>query len=89
MLEDVMRYLPKSPAERQQMLAEIGAASIDDLFAMIPAEYRLKRDLNVPQAKAESEIVDYFQAAGAKIDTVFGRFLCSVALRLFRSVIIV
>ncbi len=36
-----MRYLPKSPAERQQMLAAIGAASIDDLFSIIPAEYRL------------------------------------------------
>ncbi len=32
-----MRYLPNSPAERARMLAEIGAASIDDLFAVIPA----------------------------------------------------
>ena len=28
-----MRYLPKSPAERQEMLAAIGAKSIDDLFS--------------------------------------------------------
>ena len=55
-----MRYLPKSPAERQQMLAEIGAASIDSLFAVIPAEYRLDRDLAVPRQQAESEIVSYF-----------------------------
>ncbi len=41
-----MRYLPKSDEERRQMLAEIGAASIDDLFAIIPAEYRLDRDLD-------------------------------------------
>ena len=53
-----MRYLPKSPAEREQMLAEIGAASIDDLFATIPAEYRLTRDLDVPRQQAESEIID-------------------------------
>ena len=39
-----MRYLPKSPAEREQMLADIGASSIDDLFSTIPAEYRLTRD---------------------------------------------
>ena len=38
-----MRYLPKSPADRKEMLAEIGAASIDDLFETIPAEYQLKR----------------------------------------------
>ena len=49
-----MRYLPKSPAERQQMLAEIGAASIDDLFAVIPAECRLDRDLAVPRQDRKS-----------------------------------
>ena len=54
-----MRYLPKSPDERKQMLAEIGARSIDDLFAVIPAEYRITRDLDVPRQQAESEIVDY------------------------------
>ena len=31
-----MRYLPKSPAERQEMLAAIGAKSIDELFSGIP-----------------------------------------------------
>ena len=53
-----MRYLPKSDQERRQMLAETGAASIDDLFSSIPAEYRLERDLIVPRQQAESEIVD-------------------------------
>ena len=43
-----MRYLPKSPAERVEMLDAIGASSIADLFAVIPAEYRLERDLEVP-----------------------------------------
>ena len=61
-----MRYLPKSPAERQQMLAEIGVTSIDDLFTVIPEEYRISRDLDVPRQHAESEIIDYFRTAGAK-----------------------
>ena len=34
-----MRYLPKSQSDREVMLREIGAKSIDDLFAAIPAEY--------------------------------------------------
>jgi len=38
----LMRYLPKSPAERREMLASIGAQSIDDLFASIPGQFRLK-----------------------------------------------
>ena len=56
-----MRYLPKSDADRREMLAAIGVKNIDDLFAPIPAEYRLKRDLKVPRQMAESEIVAYFQ----------------------------
>jgi glycine dehydrogenase subunit 1 len=83
-----MRYLPKSPAERKQMLAEIGVAAIDDLFAMIPAEYRLDRDLDVPRAHAESEIIDYFKAAGAKNATDYASFLGAGAYRHYRPVII-
>ena len=83
-----MRYLPKSPAERQQMLAEIGAASIDDLFAVIPEEYRLARDLDVPRQHAESEIIDYFHAAGAKYTHKHSSFLGAGAYRHYRPVII-
>jgi glycine dehydrogenase subunit 1 len=83
-----MRYLPKSPAEREAMLAEIGAASIDDLFAVIPAERRLTRDLVVPRAHAESEIIDYFRAAGAKNATDYASFLGAGAYRHYRPVII-
>ena len=53
-----MRYLPKSPADRELMLREIGIRSVDDLFAPIPAEYRLKRDLNIAPSMAEAEILD-------------------------------
>jgi glycine dehydrogenase subunit 1 len=83
-----MRYLPKSPAEREKMLAEIGAASIDDLFAVIPAEHRLTRDLDVPRQHAESEIIDYFRAAGAKNATDYASFLGAGAYRHYRPVII-
>ena len=83
-----MRYLPKSPAERERMLAEIGAASIDDLFAVIPAKHCLNRDLAVPRAHAESEIIDYFRAAGAKNSTGYASFLGAGAYRHYRPAII-
>jgi glycine dehydrogenase subunit 1 len=83
-----MRYLPKSPAEREKMLAEIGAASIDDLFAVIPAEYRLTRDLDVPRQQAESEIIDYFRAAADKNGAGYASFLGAGAYRHYRPVII-
>jgi len=83
-----MRYLPKSPAERQQMLAAIGAASIDSLFEVIPAEYRLDRDLDVPRQQAESEIIDYFRAAANKNGAGFASFLGAGAYSHYRPVII-
>jgi glycine dehydrogenase subunit 1 len=83
-----MRYLPKSDEERHEMLAEIGAASIDELFASIPAEYRIKRDLEVPRQQAESEIINYFRAAGEKNSTGYASFLGAGAYRHYRPVII-
>jgi len=87
-----MRYLPKSPAERVEMLdqiaGEIGAGSIDDLFSVIPAEYRLSRDLDVPRQMAESEIIDYFKAAGAKNAVGYASFLGAGCYRHYRPVII-
>jgi glycine dehydrogenase subunit 1 len=55
-----MRYLPKSPAERQEMLAAIGAESIDELFSSIPARYRLRDALKLPGPFSEAEIIQYF-----------------------------
>ncbi len=83
-----MRYLPKSSAEREKMLAEIGAASIDDLFSVIPADERLTRDLDVPRQHAESEIIDYFRAAGRKNATNYASFLGAGCYRHYRPVII-
>src|SRR6202051_2150961 len=83
-----MRYLPKSPAEREQMLKAIGAKAIDDLFAIIPAEYRLTRHLDVPPQMGESEIIDYFKAAGQKNATDYASFLGAGAYRHYRPVII-
>src|SRR6202451_2852269 len=83
-----MRYLPKSPGERVEMLKQIGAASIDDLFSTIPQEYRLERDLIVPRQMAESEIVEYFRQASANCATGYTSFLGDGAYRHYRPVII-
>src|SRR6202041_280030 len=83
-----MRYLPKSPAERIEMLKQIGAGSIDDLFSTIPQEYRLQRDLDVPRQMGESEIVDYFRQASLKSASGYTSFLGAGAYRHYRPVII-
>ena len=83
-----MRYLPKSPAEREQMLSEIGVSAIDELFSVIPEEYRLTRDLDIPRQYGESEIIDYFRAAADKNATGYASFLGAGAYRHYRPVII-
>src|SRR6266487_383548 len=83
-----MRYLPKSPADRAAMLKDIGAGSIDDLFAPIPTEYRLNRDLKVPRQMAESEIVDWFRERSRQNGENHVIFLGAGAYNHYRPVII-
>ena len=83
-----MRYLPKSPADREALLKAIGARSIDDLFAPIPAEYRLARDLNVPRQMAESEIVDWYRERSRENGDGYTTFLGAGAYYHYRPVII-
>jgi glycine dehydrogenase subunit 1 len=70
------------------MLAEIGASSIDDLFAAIPAEYRLTRDLNIPRQYAESEIVDFFRERALESAQGYVSFLGAGAYSHYRPVVI-
>src|SRR5205814_5102073 len=83
-----MRYLPKSPADREAMLKSMGARSIDDLFEPIPAEYRLNRDLKVPRQMAESEIVEWFRERSRENGDGYATFLGAGAYYHYRPVII-
>ena len=83
-----MRYLPKSPTDRADMLARIGVSSIDDLFSTIPAEYRLNHDLNVPRQHGESEIIDHFKRAAALNAAGYASFLGAGVYSHYRPVII-
>jgi glycine dehydrogenase subunit 1 len=83
-----MRYLPKSPADREEMLAEIGVPSIDELFASIPAEYQLKRDLAIPPQHSESEIIDRFREFADNNAAGYASFLGAGVYRHYKPVII-
>jgi glycine dehydrogenase subunit 1 len=56
-----MRYLPKSPAEREAMLAAIGVMSIDDLFSSILERFRLREASKQQGPYSEAEIIQYFK----------------------------
>jgi glycine dehydrogenase subunit 1 len=61
-----MRYLPHTDQDRADMLAKIGVGSIDDLFADIPPEKRLKRPLDLPPHKGELEVMRELRAISRK-----------------------
>ena len=50
-----MAYVPHSDADVSRMLATVGAEHVDDLFASIPEELRLRRELDIPAALSEWE----------------------------------
>ena len=51
-----MRYIPNSPAERESLLAAVGAASIDDLFATVPRAVYRKEPPGLPPPASEIEV---------------------------------
>src|SRR3954468_328956 len=52
-----MRFTPTTEQDRAAMLETIGAASVDDLFADIPAPLRYERALDIPPGIGEAELV--------------------------------
>src|SRR5262249_57125260 len=71
----LMRYLPKSPAERKEMLAAIGAQSIEQLFSSIPDKYRLKQALKLPGPLSEAEVIQYFKDRAVENSSGYSSFL--------------
>src|SRR3954463_15185215 len=51
-----MAYIANTPDDVREMLGAIGVDSLDQLFDMIPPEYRLRRPLDIPEALCEFEL---------------------------------
>ncbi len=60
------RYTSATEADRQEMLAAIGAETIDDLFADVPEGVRLGRALDLPAGKPEQEVYAYLRDLAAR-----------------------
>ncbi len=61
-----MRYLPLTPEDRADMLARIGVASVDDLFADVPKDKRLAAPPDLPTTKSEIEVERALGAMAAR-----------------------
>jgi glycine dehydrogenase subunit 1 len=63
-----MSYIANTPDDVAAMLVAVGAKSIEELFASIPAELRLARDLDLPGALTELELTSHLsQLAGQNL----------------------
>jgi glycine dehydrogenase subunit 1 len=69
-----MSYIQNTADDQRAMLDAIGVASIDELLAQVPADVRLRRELDIPPALSELELLDHLShlagknaAAGQKI----------------------
>lgn len=61
-----MPYIPTTSDDRRAMLDAVGAKTVDELFAMIPAELRLDGELQLPAAMGEMELSAQMAALAGK-----------------------
>ena len=59
-------YVPHTAAEREQMLATIGARSIDDLYQNVPSEMFIGDSLDLPEGMSELEVREKVSALAEK-----------------------
>jgi glycine dehydrogenase subunit 1 len=59
-------YLSLTDADREAMLATIGVASVEELFADIPANLRFQGDLDLEPALSEPELVAHLEQLAAR-----------------------
>jgi len=58
------KFFPHTEEDIKVMLDKIGVPSLDALFAEVPKEIRFRRDYDLPNAKSEIEIRNFFDNLG-------------------------
>jgi glycine dehydrogenase subunit 1 len=71
-----MRYLPHTPEDVAEMLAAVGAASLEELFAAIPPECRRRAAMTLPEPLTEWELDGH-------IDRLAGRMAAAPETKVF------
>jgi glycine dehydrogenase subunit 1 len=62
----VSRYTAATEEDRRAMLEAIGVGSIEELFADVPAELLLGRELDLPAGMTEADVYDHLRALAAR-----------------------
>lgn len=64
-----MRYIPHTPPQIQEMLKIIGRRSVEDLFASIPENLRLKGNLKLPPPLDEMNLLGHLESLAQENET--------------------
>ena len=60
-MKDFTRYIPHTEEDIQTMLEFVGAKKVEDLFEMIPKEYRVAKPLDLPEPLSEPDLLRHLQ----------------------------
>jgi glycine dehydrogenase subunit 1 len=55
-------YIPNTTTDREEMLKSMGYGTVDELFADIPDELKLTKDMDLPAAMSEPELLRHMKA---------------------------
>jgi glycine dehydrogenase subunit 1 len=70
-MQDFNRYIPHTEEDVQKMLEAIGLKEVEDLFRVIPKEYRLSRPLNLPEPLSEPDLIRHLQGLQVPVTSSF------------------
>ena len=58
-------YVPHTAEDIRQMLERIGVSSLEDLYSDVPADFLYKGEYDLPDAKSEQEVREWFEKLAA------------------------
>jgi glycine dehydrogenase subunit 1 len=61
-----VRFAPHTDADVREMLDALGLSSIDDLYAHVPAQVLLNRELDIPDGVAEMDLLSDLQGLASR-----------------------
>lgn len=70
-MEDFGRFLPHTEEDVQKMLQTIGVKRLEDLFEVIPEDYRLSTPLNLPIPLSERDLIEHLRQLQSPVYTCF------------------
>ncbi len=70
-----MAYFPNTPEDRRAMLQAIGLESVEELFAQVPEDLKLRKPLDLPPAMSELELEDHMNRL-AQANEAMDRWVC-------------